>query len=77
MLASHLSFMSLIVDRPNAKNCLVESEFLDIFSCKFSIFLRTPYIAFFTYILRDATRVQVENNVTITLPFLYAMLGLE
>ena len=32
MLASHLSFMSIFVDRLNAEKCFVESEFFDICS---------------------------------------------
>ena len=50
ILASYLSFMSIFVDRPNAKKCFVESELFDICSGNSLIFLRTPYIEFFFYI---------------------------
>ena len=47
ILASHLLFIMIFVDRPNAEKCFVESEFFDICSdslhCIFSVFCMTAH----------------------------------
>ena len=69
MLASHLSFMSIFVDRLNAEKCFVESEFFDICSdslhCIFSIFCMTPQGQLHGFFL-GATRRELPLYFSVT-----------